>query len=217
VNGSATFAFTPSGLGWHEFAVNFTASNSPAQGVATQWVNLLPPLGTDDITLNPTPVSLANGQSVVLNPTTTAGAPSALTAAGPCTLAGNTLSATSGSGTCTVTGTSWSTGGYLGTQETWAIALTPGTQTAAITAPRSGTVKVGATITLAQRTVTTNAGQPVVWRITSGKSRCSLTTASSGRTALRLDARGACKVRASAPAVSGQWGPLTVNRTYTAK
>ena len=218
VNGSASYTFTPTSLGWQEFGVSFTASNSPGtQGVATQWVNVLAPLGTDDISLNPTPTSLSNGQSAVINPTTIAGATPVLSVSGGCTLSGNKITAIAGTGACTVTGNSPSTGAYLAALETWTIPLTPGTQTAARTAPTSGNMKVGATLRLAHRTVTTNAGQPVIWRITSGKSHCSLTTTGSGRTTLRLESRGTCKVRASAAAITGQWAALVVPRGYTAK
>lgn len=125
VNGSASQTFTPTGRGWQQFIVSFTATNSPGtQGAASQWVNVLPPLGTDDITLIPALTSMYRYQKATLTATTVAGAPVTLTASGGCTLTGNVLSATANSGTCVVTGTSPSTGGYLGTTETWTIALT---------------------------------------------------------------------------------------------
>lgn len=125
VNGSASQTFTPTGRGWQQFIVSFTATNSPGtQGAASQWVNVLPPLGTDDITLIPALTSMYRYQKATLTATTVAGAPVTLTAAGGCTLVGAILTATANSGTCVVTGTSPSTGGYLGTTETWTIALT---------------------------------------------------------------------------------------------
>ena len=103
-----------------------TATNSPGtQGAAGQWVNVLPPLGTDTITLSPTLTTMTRYQKAQLLATTTAGAPVTLTATGGCTLVGDILTATKPSGTCVVTGTSPSTGGYLGTTQTWTIQLTP--------------------------------------------------------------------------------------------
>ena len=125
VNGSASQTFTPTGRGWQQFIVSFTATNSPGtQGAASQWVNVLPPLGTDDISLIPALTTMYRYQKATLTATTVAGAPVTLTAAGGCTLTGAVLTATANSGTCVVTGTSPSTGGYLGTTETWTIALT---------------------------------------------------------------------------------------------
>ena len=125
VNGSASQTFTPTMRGWQQFIVSFTASNSPGtQGAVGQWVNVLPPLGTDDITLIPALTTMYRYQKATLTATTRAGAPVTLTAAGGCTLTGAILMATANSGTCVVTGTSPSTGGYLGTTETWTIALT---------------------------------------------------------------------------------------------
>jgi hypothetical protein len=125
VNGSASQTFTPTGRGWQQFIVSFTATNSPGtQGATSQWVNVLPPLGTDNISLIPALTTMYRYQKATLTATTVAGAPVTLTAAGGCTLTGAVLTATANSGTCVVTGTSPSTGGYLGTTETWTIALT---------------------------------------------------------------------------------------------
>ena len=178
---------------------------------------MLPPLGTDDISLSPTPTTLANGTSVDIIATTVAGAPVALTAAGGCTLAGGTLTATAGSGSCTVTGTSPSTGGYLGLTETWPVTLTPGRQTATVSAPPSGKLAVGRTVTLSTSSQRTNAGQRVTWKITSGKNTvCSLRT-KSGKTRLTMDEGGRCVVRGTAPAVAGAWLAYSTSRTYRGK
>lgn len=126
VNGTASQTFTPTMRGWQQFIVSFTATNSPGtQGAAGQWVNVLPPLGTDNITLSPTLTTMKRYQKAQLLATTTAGAPVTLTATGGCTLVGDILTATKPSGTCVVTGTSPSTGGFLGTTESWTIQLAP--------------------------------------------------------------------------------------------
>ncbi len=126
VKGLATQTFTPTMRGWNQFIASFTATNSPGtQGAVGQWVNVLPPIGTDDITLIPAVSSLYRYQKVAFTVSTTAGAPVTLTATGGCVLDGTILTATKKSGTCVVTGTSPSTGGYLGTTESWTIALTP--------------------------------------------------------------------------------------------
>ena len=217
VNGTASYTFTPGSLGWQQFIVSFTSTSRPVvQGAVSQWVNVLPPLGTDDIALNPTPVSLANGTSVTVNPTTTAGATPTLATVGGCSLAGTTITATSGTGTCTVTGTSPSAGGYLGTTESWPIPLVPGAQTATVSAPASGRLAVGRTVTLAKTSTQTNAGQRISWRVSPRSGVCSLST-SGGAVRLTMDAKGTCTARGSAPAVAGQWNAYSVKRTYTAR
>lgn len=126
VNGTASQTFTPTMRGWQQFIVSFTATNSPGtQGAAGQWVNVLPPIGPDTITLSPTLTTMKRYQKVSLAATTTSGAPVTLTATGGCTLVGGVLTATKASGTCVVTGTSPGAGGYLGTTESWSIQLTP--------------------------------------------------------------------------------------------
>jgi hypothetical protein len=126
VNGAATQTFTPTMRGWQQFIVSFTATNSPGtQGAAGQWVNVLPPIGPDDITLSPTLTTMKRYQKAQVLATTISGAPVTLTATGGCTLVGDILTATRPSGTCVVTGTSPDNAGYFGTTESWTIALTP--------------------------------------------------------------------------------------------
>jgi hypothetical protein len=217
VNGSASYTFTPGSTGWQQFIVSFTSTTTPVvQGAASQWVNVLVPLGVDDISLNPQPATMANGTTVQLNATTVGGGAPALAATGGCTLKGAFLTATTGSGLCTVTGTTMPSGAYLGATESWPIALVPGTQTATIVAPKSGTVKVGRTVTLASTSARTNAGKRISWAVVSGASRCALST-SSGRVRVTFTRAGTCSVRGSAPAVSGEWNAYRVDRTYRAR
>jgi hypothetical protein len=217
VNGTASYTFTPGSTGWQQFIVSFTSTTNPVvQGAVSQWVNVLLPLGTDDISLNPQPATMANGTTITLNATTVGGGASTLTAAGGCTLAGTLLTATTGNGLCTVTGTSAASGAYLGATESWPIALVPGTQTATIVAPKSGTVRVGRTITLASSSARTNAGKKVSWAVVTGASRCQLSV-SSGRVRLTFAKSGTCSVRGSAPAIAGEWNAYRVSRTYNAR
>jgi len=217
VDGSASFTFTPGATGWQQFIVSFTSTTNPVvQGAASQWVNVLPPLGMDDISLNPQPTTLANGTTVQLNATTVGGGAPVLSASGGCVLAGAFLTATTGNGICTVTGTSAAAGAYLGATESWPIALVPGTQTATIVAPKSGSVKVGNSVTLARTSTRTNAGKKISWSVTAGASRCSLSV-SSGRVRLTFNRAGTCSVRGSAPAVAGEWQAYRASRTYTAR
>lgn len=125
-NGTASQTFTPTMRGWQQFIVSFTATNAPGvQGAAGQWVNVLPPIGPDDITLSPTLTTMKRYQKAQLLATTISGAPVTLSAAGGCTLVGDILTATKPSGTCVVTGTSPDNAGYYGTTETWTIQLAP--------------------------------------------------------------------------------------------
>ncbi len=93
--------------------------------------------------------------------------------------------------------------------------LVPGTQAPRGNVRASGRVNRGSTVTLvtAANNVT-NAGQRMSWRITSGSNFCQLRFPSNGNVRLRGVRNGNCNVRATAPAISGQWNRLVINRTY---
>lgn len=214
--GSTSFTFMPGSLGWQEFGVTFTSTSRPlVQGVSTQWVKVLPPVGTDSTTLASLPASLANGQGTTLDPVTVTGRPAAVSASGPCTLMGLTLTATSGSGACTVTTVTDSdpATGYLGATQEWSVPVVPGTQTAPITAPDSGKLTAGAPVRLSARNARTNADQPIRWEVSAGAEHCRLATTSRFVT-LVAESTGRCRVVASAAEVPGAWQALRVTRSY---
>ena len=217
VNGSASYTFTPGSTGWQQFIVSFTSTTNPVvQGAVSQWVNVLLPLGADDISLNPQPVTMANGTTIQLNATTVGGGSPALSAAGGCTLNGAFLTANAGNGLCTVTGVTAASGAYVGATENWPIALVPGTQTATVVAPKSGNVKVGRSLALASTSARTNTGKRISWAVVVGASRCSLST-SNGQVRVTFHRAGSCRVRGSAAAVTGEWKAFRVDRAYVAR
>ena len=91
-----------------------------------------------------------------------------------------------------------------------------GQQTAALAAPLSGKVNYKKVIKLETPTQgTTNANQNVLWSVAKkSKSVCSLVFPSDGSVNLKFKTRGYCTVTATAPAVTGQWAPFVLQRTY---
>lgn len=158
---------------------------------------------------------LANGTVVTFTATAASGSPVTLTESGPCALTGNTFTANGGSGQCRVTASSNGGNGYGPTSGTVTIALVPGAQTTPQAPRASGRINRGTTVTLvtAANNVT-NAGQRMSWRVTSGSRFCELRFPANGNIRLRAVRNGNCDVRATAPAVAGQWNRLVINRTY---
>ena len=109
--------------------------------------------------------------------------------------------------------------GYSGVTYTYNINLVPGTQTANISAPPSGSYKVGRALVLESPNATdTNAGQNINWVINKGgKKHCALLYPSTGAVTLRIKNKGTCTVTGSAPGVAGQWQPFQTARNYTGR
>ncbi len=158
---------------------------------------------------------LGNGTQVTFTTSTASGAPVSLTAPGPCTISGTTLRITAGSGQCRLVASSLGRNGYGPATVTYTINLVPGTQSPRGTVRASGQVRRSTTITLATGAGNvTNAGQGMSWSIRSGRSSCQLRYPSNGSVRLRAVRNGSCNVRATAPAVVGQWSRMVLNRTY---
>ncbi len=159
--------------------------------------------------------TLGNGSRVVFTTSTASGAPVSLTAPGPCTISGTTLTITAGNGQCRLVANSPGGNGYGAATATYTINLVPGTQSPRATVRASGQISRGTTITLATRANNvTNAGQRMSWSIQSGRNFCQLRYPSNGSVRLRAVRNGSCNVRATAPAVTGQWTRMVLNRTY---
>lgn len=223
-NGQAQISWTPPSVGqfnigaiWNG-AGNLTATaqetvsvgTAPAQGdqirVTTSTGTVLTPGGV---------YALPNGTVVTFTATTASGAPATITEAGPCVLNGNTFTVTQGNGQCRVTVTSPGGNGYGPATASITVSMQPGTQVPRSQPRASGRVNRGSTVTLiSARNNRTNAGQVMSWRITSGSRYCQLRFPDSGNIRLRAVRNGNCNVRAIAPAVSGQWNRLVINRTY---
>ena len=159
--------------------------------------------------------TLGNGTQITFVTNTASGAPVVLTAPGPCTISGTTLTVTSGSGTCRLVANSPGGNGFSAATASYSINLVPGAQTPRRNVRASGTIPRGTTVTLAtQANNVTNAGQRMSWSIQSGRNFCQLRYPSNGSVRLRAVRNGSCNVRATAPAVPGQWNRMVLNRTY---
>jgi hypothetical protein len=101
----------------------------------------------------------------------------------------------------------------------YTINLIPGVQQADITAPQSGSFKVGRVLLMeSPGKADTNAGQNITWNVKKpGKKTCKLLYPNNGSVTLRIVKKGSCTVVGKAPGVPGQWQPFTTTRTYTGR
>lgn len=227
VNGQATFSWTPTTAGKVTLGASYTTNNG-GSGSTTDVVTVNAPTATDVITLvqpgwgnwsNGGSYNMGNGSNFTFAASTLSGAPVTLSETGPCQISGLTLSVNSGSGNCTMKAVSPGANGYSGVTYTYNINLVPGIQTASVTAPNSGTYKVGRVLVLESPNATdTNAGQNINWVIKKGgKKHCALLYPSTGAVTLRIKNQGTCTVIGKAPGVSGQWQPFQTARNYTGR
>lgn len=222
-SGSASTTWTPAGAGgqvitavYNGDANNRTSSASttvtiagqaPADAIEVDPIGSLAPLSTT------VPFSLQYGLSVQFATSSSSGAAVKLSSTGPCSLTnGAVLKANSGNGTCTLTAATAGGNGYAASTSKYTIDLALRTQTASVSAPKSGKVTKGSTLTLAKSGLKTNAGKPVSWKVTSGSSACKIST-SSGKVKVKVS--GKCTVKGSAASVSGKYAAYSVTRTYT--
>ena len=159
--------------------------------------------------------SLRNGTSTTFVTSSSSGTPVALTASGPCGLSGATLTPYQGTGQCRLVATTTGGNGYGPAQAIYTVSLASGNQVPRGTVRASGDIQNGTTFTLTTRANNvTNAGQRMTWSITSGANRCQLRYPSNGSVQLRAVRTGRCEVRATAPAIAGQWNRMVLNRSY---
>ena len=159
-------------------------------------------------------VTFMNGTSMALVATSDSQMPVQLAVAGPCVLVGGRITAQSGAGSCTLTALTRPGNGYGGASNTYRILLAPGWQTAPLDAPASGSLTPGTRVRLGRPGLVTTAGQTVAWRVTKGRGSCKVVRTATGATRLLVGRAGSCYVRASAPAVEGQWQAYAVFRAY---
>ncbi len=227
VNGRATFPWTPTTPGTVTLGASYTTNNG-GSGSTTDVVTVGGSTLTDVITLvqpgwgnwsNGGSYNMGNGSNFAFQASTLSGAPVTLSENGPCQVSGLRLSVNSGSGNCVMKAVSPGGNGYSGVTYTYNINLVPGTQTANISAPPSGSYKVGRALVLESPNATdTNAGQNINWVINKGgKKHCALLYPSTGAVTLRIKNKGTCTVTGSAPGVAGQWQPFQTARNYTGR
>lgn len=223
-NGQAVATWTPPTTGSFTITANW-AGASGLTASASETINVgAAPSNKDTFrvttangsTYSPGAYSVGNGSVITFQIKTASGAAAALAVTGPCSVNGNTITVTQASGQCVATVSSPGGNGYAANQAQYVLNLTPGTQTAALDAPASGKKKKGKTYMLENASQgTTNAGQPITWKITKGKgSVCSLVFASDGSVKVKISKKGYCTVVASAPGVAGAWNAFSLTRQY---
>ncbi|MUH46903.1 MAG: hypothetical protein F2793_10375, partial [Actinobacteria bacterium] len=222
--GQASVEWTPQGAGAFTVSASYSGDRGTPRGTATNQVVVVAETRADSITVDPVgaagawvpggSVTFMNGTSMALATSSTSNMPVQLAESGPCMLAGNRLTARSGSGSCTVTALTRSGNGFSGAANTYRVLLTPGWQTARLAAPASGVVNRGAVVKLGKPNLRTTAGQLVTWKVTAGKAQCAVVFTSDGTAKLKARKRGPCNIRATAPGVDGQWNRYAVYRAY---
>lgn len=228
VNGVANFTWTPTTPGTFTIGANYMTTDGRSGSAAGSPINISAgPAKTDAITLiqpgvgpwSPNGVyTLGNGTSFTFSVSTLSGAQATLKDAGPCNLQGNTLTIDTGTGSqCILTASSPGGPGFAPISQSYTILTASGAQTARFAAPASGsTLQRGRTVRLATPAQDqTNAGQVVTWRVlNNSRNVCTLRFRANGAVNLQAKARGTCNVRATAPAVPGQWNNFVQNFQY---
>jgi len=204
--GKTSIPWTPTGAGTVKIAGKFTGTEGTFEAVDKLdiTVSSYPDFITG--TLDGVPwgsvETLRNGKPARVAFTALSRAVVTGHAAGPCTLsAAGILTATSGTGTCTVSATAGPSGQWPAAANILTIPVAPGTQAVAWLA--DGTVKRGTPVRLFA-TEATIAGHPGTAKVTTGKTRCQIARTPDG-IMLTGSKRGVCLVRFTSPAVAGDW------------
>lgn len=221
--GTARLVWKPTATGTFALVATYPGANGVGPGTATARIEILPALKTDTITVVPqgttvawstsTPVTMRNGTSVTLLGSSASRLPVQLTVVGPCAFAANTLTVKGVGNPCTITASTKGNSEYAPAAQKYTVRTAIGAQTAQLTAPSSRTVRRHTSLRLGRVKATTDVGQPITWRVVSGTTRCHVKrTVATYR--IVLSRPGTCRVRATAPAVAGQWASFSTTRTY---
>ena len=227
-NGVASLTWVPTSLGNPRVTATYSGGNGVSGSSDSKIVAVVQPLKADVITIDPAGAQgailnnatyvLANGASVQANISSASGTPVSIAVVGPCAYnqATNTFTVQGVGGNCTVTATTPGGNGFAAGRLAFSVSTSTGAQTAAVSAPKSGTYKKGKTLTMAKAGTVTNVNKPISWKVTSGASSCKIVK-SKGAVQLKLVKSGKCKVVASAPAIAGQWNAYSQTWNYTVK
>jgi len=139
---------------------------------------------------------------------------------GQCVVSGQTLLVNFAPGqTCALTVDAAGGNGYLPSsqQVKYYVVATKGKQQPSLTPRASGKMGSGQVVHLQTKKLhSTNAGQPIKWKITQGNEKSCVLKKGKGKAVnVQLKSRGTCTVVGTSPADSaGKWLPLKVKRTY---
>jgi hypothetical protein len=227
VNGVANYTWTPTVAGNANLGASYTTNDGRSGSTQPQPIAIAAGPGqSDSITLiqpgfgpwSPNGVyTLANGTSFTFQASSLSGAPVALTETGPCNLNGATLTIDTGAGQCNLSATSPGGPGYAPVKVGYTITMVPGTQTATLAAPATGSrFQRGRTVRLETPAQgQTNAGQQIEWRVLkNSRNNCRLRFPANGAVTLQMQRSGQCNVRATAPGVPNSWDAFRLDLRY---
>ena len=225
--GKATLAWTPTAGGAVTLTATYRATGSSVvAGTNSVAVTVATSLPADRITIGPSGQAawppragypLRNASSVTVVASSQSGAPVTLAISGPCTLAGSTVRASTGSGSCTLSATSPGRGAFGPGTQVNIMTLIRGVQSATLNPVPAGTLQRGRYYRLASPGTVTSAGNPVTWRVSFAPKRCKVLKQSDGSYLLRAKKLGRCNVKAYSKTVPGQWLPFKKYYRYTVR
>jgi hypothetical protein len=190
-NGSATFTLTGLSAGPHQLTVTYAAQTIFLAATTTGGLTINS--ATPTVTFTGAPATAAYNSSFAIVASTNASTTATVTAAGSCTISGNTVTMTSGTGSCSLTATWLADSNYLAASATQSTLAVKAVATTAIVTDTPNPSTVGVPVSIAF-TVTGNgtptgtymaassvSGDPGCnGTLTAGVGSCSLTFATSG-------------------------------------
>ena len=226
VNGVANFTWTPTAAGNFTLGVNYMTNDGRSGNTSQALVVAAGPVQTDVITLvqpgfgawSPNGVyTLGNGTTFTFQTSTLSGAAVTLSDTGPCNLTGNTFTVDVGAGQCNLIASSPGGPGFAPVKVGYTILAVPGTQTARLAAPATGSAfQRGRTVRLENPAQgQTNAGQTIQWRVQpNSRNICRLRFPANGAVNVQLQRPGNCNLRATAPGVANAWNAFNLALRY---
>ncbi len=196
-NGSATFTVTGLGAGPHQLTVTY-ASQSIFLGATTSGNFTINP-ATPTVTFTGAPATAAFNSSFVVSTSTNASTTAAVTATGSCVISGNTVTMTSGTGSCNLTAAWPADSNYLAAASTQSTVAIKAASTTTIVADTPNPSSVGTPVSISF--AVTGNGKPTgnytvassvsgdpgcSGTLNAGTGSCSLTFATSGPRAITI-------------------------------
>ena len=145
-NGSATFTLTGLGAGPHQLTITY-ASQSIFLGASTTGSFTINP-ATPTVTFTGAPATAAFNSSFVVAASTNASTIATMTAAGSCVILGNTVTMTSGTGSCNLTAAWPADSNYLAASATQSTLAVKAASTTTIVADTPNPSSVGTPVSI---------------------------------------------------------------------
>ncbi|MGC1299231.1 MAG: choice-of-anchor D domain-containing protein [Alloacidobacterium sp.] len=200
-NGSATFTLTGLSAGPHQLTVTYAAQTIFLAATTTGGLTINS--ATPTVTFTGAPATAAYNSSFVVAATTNASTTATVTSTGSCVISGNTVTMTSGTGSCNLAANWLADSNYLAASATQSTLAVKASATTAIVADTPNPSTVGTPVSIAftvtgngkptgNYTVASNvSGDPGCnGTLTAGAGSCSLTFATSGSRTITITYAG---------------------------